>query len=71
MRSNFIHLHTAMPATHVLVAQCSATLSTYIQCCLQLIRLGADVNAANLAGQTPLLLASIADQSEIIKLLLK
>ena len=71
MRSNFIHLHTAMPATHVLVAQCSATLSTYIQCCLQLIRLGADVNAASQAGQTPLLLASIADQSEIIKLLLK
>ena len=41
------------------------------QCCLQLIRLGANVNAANQVGQTPLLLASAAEYDDIIKLLLK
>ncbi|XP_064386094.1 uncharacterized protein LOC135334732 isoform X2 [Halichondria panicea] len=48
-----------------------AAIGKQAKCCLQLIRLGAGVNAANQTGQTALLLATALDYEDIIKLLLK
>lgn len=49
----------------------SITSFLYLQCCLQLLRLGANVDAANQSGQTPLLLATAAECEDIVKILLK
>lgn len=42
-----------------------------IQTCLQLLRMGVNVNAANQEGVTPLLIAAALEYDDIIKVLLK
>ena len=57
-----MHVHYSISYTLV---------TTHNQSCLQLLRMGVDVNAANQEGLTPLLIAAMLDYDDIMKLLLK
>ena len=43
----------------------------FLQCCVQLIKLGADVNIISKSSKTALIMAVLAGFEEIVKLLMK